>query len=65
MYSLERTFCIFLKFCTCPEKRKEKGNKVFLLRLLLKDGCVFTFQGIAGFCQRLFLKAKGDSYAEI
>lgn len=33
--------------------------------VLIKDGCVFTFRGIAGFCQRLFLKAKGDSYAEI
>ena len=36
-----------------------------LSRLLLQDGCVFTFQGIAGFFQRLLLKAKGDSYAEI
>ena len=45
--------------------RKEKGTKVFLLCLLLQDGCVFTFRGIAGFCQRLFLKAKGDSYTEI
>ena len=51
----------FFKFCTF----QEKGTKVFLLRLLLQDGCVFTFQGIAGFFHRLLLKAKGDSYAEI
>ena len=55
----------FFLFCICQEIRKEKGTKVFLLCLLLQDGCVFTFRGIAGFCQRLFLKAKGDSYAEI
>ena len=58
-------FNFFFLFCICQEIRKEKGTKVFLLCLLLQDGCVFTFRGIAGFCQRLFLKAKRDSYAEI
>ncbi|CAH3167376.1 unnamed protein product [Pocillopora meandrina] len=32
---------------------------------LVKDGCVFTFQGIAGCCKRVSMKVKGDSYAEI
>nr|XP_058969865.1 cation-dependent mannose-6-phosphate receptor-like [Pocillopora verrucosa] len=32
---------------------------------LVKDGCVFTFQGIAGCCKRLSMKVTGDSYAEI
>ncbi|XP_066029423.1 uncharacterized protein [Pocillopora verrucosa] len=32
---------------------------------LVKDGCVFTFQGIAGCCRRVSMKVKGDSYAEI
>nr|XP_058944985.1 uncharacterized protein LOC131773037 [Pocillopora verrucosa] len=32
---------------------------------LVKDGCVFTFQGMAGCCKRVSMKVKGDSYAEI
>ncbi|XP_022796305.1 cation-dependent mannose-6-phosphate receptor-like isoform X3 [Stylophora pistillata] len=35
------------------------------LPFLVKDGCVFTFQGIAGCCKRVSMKFKGDSYAEI
>ncbi|XP_020625282.1 uncharacterized protein LOC110062679 [Orbicella faveolata] len=32
---------------------------------LVKDGCVFTFQGMAACCKRLCMKMKGDSYASI
>lgn len=35
------------------------------LPFLVKDGCFFTFQGIAGCCKRASMKFKGDSYAEI
>ncbi|XP_022796290.1 uncharacterized protein LOC111334745 [Stylophora pistillata] len=33
--------------------------------LLVKDGCVFTFERITRCCQRLFLVSKRDSYEEI
>lgn len=32
---------------------------------LIKDGCVFTFEGITGCCVSLCMRLKGDSYAKI
>lgn len=65
MYSLKRTFLIFLFILYLSRDKERERNQGISSLLLLQDGCVFTFRGIAGFCQRLFLKAKGDSYAEI